>query len=132
MSRTRSFTALVVAFVLTVASMTGCTDARVVSANITKDAEQFRIKRRIVFYNGITDNYILTIEGTCNIEVQSGEKQLEVICKTGETSYKKHFLGLSDNVTYFAEQIESSYEDRYHYKVVFKPSVVVPSVEHVR
>ena len=37
--------------------------------------------------------------------------------------YKKHFLGLSDNVTYFAEQIDSKNVDKYHYRLIFKPSI---------
>ena len=66
--------------------------------------------RRVVFLNGITDTYLLSIEGLCSVEDQS--KQLEVTCKVGEREYKKHFLGLSDNVTYFAEQARRSGSER--------------------
>ena len=66
---------------------------------MTKAADNFEVNRRIVFYNGITDKYILVIEGRCSITDSMG--QLEVLCKTGDSTYKKHFLGLSDNVTYF-------------------------------
>ena len=31
--------------------------------------------------------------------------ELEVTCKLGDVQYKKHFLGLSANVTYLAEQL---------------------------
>ena len=81
--------------------------------------------RRVIFYNSITDSYILTIQGLCQVE--HGEK-LAVTCKTGENEYKKHYLGLSDNVTYFAEQIESSKENPYQYKVVFKPTTIIPDL----
>jgi len=57
----------------------------------------------------------------------SGE--LSVTCKTGQDTYKKHFLGLSDNVTYFSEQIESKDVSVDHYKVVFKPSAIIPDLE---
>ena len=50
-------------------------------------------------------------------------------CKTGEGTYKKHFLGLSDNVSYFVEQLEPIESDPYHYKVVFKPETIAPDVE---
>ena len=77
----------------------GCfSDSQVASHNLSKAADMFEIERRIVFYNGITDAYILTIEGRCSLEDQT--KQLEVVCKIGPGAYKKHFLGLSDNVTY--------------------------------
>lgn len=87
----------------------------------------FEIGRRIVFYNGITDSYMLTVEGRCSISHGGG--QLEVTCKTGPAELKKHFLGLSDNVTYFAEQLEGANVSTYHYRVVFKPQVIVPDVD---
>lgn len=104
-------------------------EADVASANISKDADQFKINRRIVFYNGISGEYILTVEGLCSLGNFDSAGQLSVTCKTGADSYKKHFLGLSDNVTYFAEQIESSKVSVYHYKVIFRPSTIVPDVE---
>ena len=106
----------------------GCsTDAMVASHNLSKAADMFEIDRRIVFYNSITDSYLLTIEGRCSIEDQ--RNKLEVTCKTGGASYKKHFLGLSDNVTYFAEQLDSASVSTYRYKVIFKPESIVPDVD---
>ena len=77
-----------------------------------------------MFLNGITDTYLLSIEGLCSVEDQSN--QLEVTCKVGQTEYKKHFLGLSDNVTYFAEQLDGAQVSAYHYRVVFKPQADHP------
>ena len=116
------------AAVLAVALISGCsTDSQVASHNLSRAADMFEIDRRIVFYNGITDSYLLTIEGRCSIEDQ--RSQLEVTCKTGGASYKKHFLGLSDNVTYFAEQLDSVNVSVYRYKVIFKPEVIIPDVD---
>ena len=103
-----------------------CTDASVASNNLSKQADMFELERRIVFYNGITGEYILTIEGKCSI---SGSGALAVTCKTGHSQFKKHYLGLSDNVTYFSEQLDSSIVDVYHYKVIFKPSAIIPDVD---
>lgn len=116
---------------LVVISFTGCneSDARVASYNLSKQADMFEIDRRIVFYNGINGQYILSIEGKCSINVDTSEKQLEVTCKTSESSYKKHFLGLSENVTYFAEQLESKNVSAYHYEVIFKPQTILPDVD---
>jgi len=106
-----------------------CTDAEIASQNLSKAADMFEIQRRIVFYNGITDSYMLTIEGNCSIKKDAQDVQLEVTCKTGPKDYKKHFLGISDNVTYFVEQVESANADIYQYRVIFKPSAIMPSVE---
>ena len=86
--------------------LTACTDADIASSNISKAADNFEIPRRIVFYNGITDKYMLTVEGRCSLgNADNRDQQLTVTCKVGEDQYKKHFLGLSDNVTYFAEHL---------------------------
>lgn len=104
-------------------------DSEIVSYNLSKDADMFNVYRRVVFYNGITGDYILVIEGLCSISVDVLQGQLELTVKTGNNSYKKHFLGLSDNVTYFAEQIESNNTDRYHYQVIFKPASIMPTIK---
>lgn len=109
-------------------AVTGCSsDADVVSKNLSKESDQFKIDRRVVFFNGITDKYLLSIEGKCSIKDENN--QLEVTCKTGDDEYKKHFLGLSDNVSYFVEQLESAEVSRYHYKVIFKPETILPDVD---
>jgi len=97
------------------------------SHNLSKAADLFQIARRVVFFNGITDKYLLSIEGLCSIEDQ--RNQLEVTCKTGPGIYKKHFLGLSDNVSYFVEQISDAGVSTARYKVIFRPTEIVPDVD---
>ena len=110
---------------------TACNDpkADVVSKNISTAADNFEVNRRIVFYNGITDSYMLTIEGLCSLGNHDDPGELTVTCKIGPNAYKKHFLGLSDNVTYFVEQIESTDADPYHYRVIFRPSTIIPNID---
>lgn len=109
--------------------LSACNDADTVDHNITQDSENFKTPRRIVFINGITDKYFLTVEGYCNIKADTADKQLEVICKTGKDTYKKDFLGLSNNVTYMVEQLDPSKVSANHYKIVFKPEEIVPEFE---
>ncbi|MCG9657645.1 hypothetical protein [Vibrio mediterranei] len=124
---TRSSILLSVTFLLTLL-LTGCErDAQVASRNLSRAAEMFEIQRRVVFYNGINGEYLLTIEGRCSIDDQG--HQLEVTCKTGPNAFKKHFLGLSDNVTYFAEQLSPVDVNVYRYRVVFKPETLLPDGE---
>ncbi len=107
----------------------GCSDASVASKNLSTAADNFEIDRRIVFYNGITNMYMLVIEGKCSIQPDTLSKKLDVTCKVGHDSYKKHFLGLSDNVTYFVEQLEAKKVSAYHYRVIFKPQSVLPDID---
>lgn len=109
--------------------LTACSDADIASQNLSKAADMFEIQRRVVFYNGITGEYLLVIEGLCSLGNYDVAGELSVTCKTGDDEYKKHFLGLSDNVTYFAEQIESKNVDVYHYRVIFKPETIVPDID---
>jgi hypothetical protein len=110
--------------------LTGCgRDADIASRNLSVAADQFQIDRRVVFYNGITGEYMLTVEGRCSLGNNDSAGQLTITCKTGEDMYKKHFLGLSDNVTYFVEQLESKGVSAYHYKVIFKPQSIIPDVD---
>ena len=102
-------------------------DADVASENVSKAADNFEVNRRIVFFNGITDKYLLEIKGACSIEAEP--KQLEVICKTGKNEYTKEFLGLSDNVSYFVEQGEPVKASAYHYRKTFKPQSILPDID---
>ena len=110
--------------------LAGCvSDADVASHNLSREADNFKVNRRVVFYNGITGDYILAIEGLCSLGNNDTAKRMSVTCKAGPDTYKKHFLGLSDNVTFFAEQIAPLPVSTYRYKVIFKPSTIVPDVE---
>ncbi len=112
------------------AFLTGCQDdAQVASHNLSKAADNFEINRRVVFYDGITNDYMLTVEGRCSIVADGRDKQLEVTCKTGEKKFKKHFLGLSDNISYIAEQLDDAEVNTYHHRVTFKPQSIVPDID---
>lgn len=116
---------------VTVFVLASCTehDSDVVSENLSTSADQFEILRRVVFYNGITGEYMLEITGLCALGNHDGPNELTVICKVGPDEYKKHFLGLSDNVTYFVEQLYGENVSASRYRVVFKPSTIIPDID---
>jgi len=113
--------------VLFLLSMSGCDDAYVASQNISKEADNFRIYRRVVFYNGITDEYILKIEGYCSVEFYVDK--FVVTVKTEDGRFLKHYLGRADNVFPFVEQLEAKYVSDKRYKVTFKPTAIIPDIE---
>jgi hypothetical protein len=109
MNRMVKIGAAVAGAVMAVGLLGACSDdATVASDNLSKAADNFEVQRRIVFFNGITDTYLLEI-------VNDG--------------YKKHFLGLSDNVSYFVEQVESKRVSDTYYRVTFKPQTIVPDID---
>ena len=108
--------------------LSGChQESRVAAYNVSQAAHKFEVNRRVVFYNGITGDYILTIEGLLSVTPE--DKKLSVIVKTGPRQYKKHYLGVSDNVTWFCEQIEPVAADPFHYRVIFRPATIIPDVQ---
>ena len=122
------------ALVLTLGVVVGCErPADVASKNLSLAADNFQIARRIVFYNGITDSYMLTIEGLCSLGNYDEPGELTVTCKVtderGRTGYIKDFLGLSDNVTYFVEQLDPEPVSTYRYKVIFRPTTIIPDID---
>lgn len=127
------FIFLLLGAVIISAILTGCqNDADVASENLSYAADNFKIMRRIIFINTWSNTYLLEIDGLCSIksaEGTTGTSGVAVTCKTGPMQYKKHYLGLSGNVTYFSEQIASVGVSTYRYKVKFKPSVIIPDVD---
>lgn len=131
--RLTSFLALPVVLAAMALTTTGClddSDADVASKNLSKAAEQFEVPRRIVAFNGITDKYLLVIEGYCSVETGSSglSGALEVTCKV-PGGYKKSYVGLSDNVSYFVQQGTPSKVSTTRYRVIFKPETIVPNFD---
>lgn len=116
---------------LAAVALAACTSspADTASHNLSKDADQFRIPRKITFINGITDKYLLVVEGYCSLGNDDPPGKLNVTCKTGPDQYIKDTLGQSDNVAWISEQLRPQKEDPYHYKVFFRPSTIVPNFE---
>ena len=126
--RTVAVVAAVLALGGTLGGTVACSnDADVVNKNLDKDADNFEVYRRVVFYNAILDKYIMTIEGFCSVNPGDGNR-MSVTCKVGN-EYKRNALGRSDNVLWWYEQLGTSGVSPDHYKVIFKPSVIVPDVE---
>ena len=121
---------LFVAIMIGIATMgAGCDTADVASQNISKGADNFEILRKVIFYNVITGEYMHVIEGYCSIEADTVDEQLEVTCKTGGDTYIKDYLGISDNTSYMVLQIEGANVDVYHYRVILRPQVLLPTIE---
>ncbi len=119
----------VLAAICAAAVLSGCNNAAdVASANLSTAADNFQIQRRIVFYNTEDSSYMMTIEGLCSLGNADKQGELSVTCQTGPSQYKKHFLGLSRNVTYFVEQMDGANVSAYHYKVIFRPASIVPDL----
>lgn len=108
--------------------LTGCRSSETVSYNLSKEADEFKVRRRITFINLRTGDYLFTMSGLCALQGGQGDlnNELEVICKIGDGQYQKHFLFLASETTYVVEQLETNDVSRYDYEFIFKPEAIVP------
>lgn len=124
---------IAVAAILSVAAFAGCeSDADKTSENLSKAAEQFEVQRKIVGINGITDKVLFEVEGRCSLELGDTLKDtLDVICKHGPDDYRKHYVGISDNVTFISTQVKGLDVSQYRTRIILKPENLVPNFDLV-
>ena len=122
-----SVIAAILIFVCIIVTLSGCdTQANRVNYNITEEAENFNVYRRVTVINCIKGDTLFEIEGRMNIEADTSDKQLEIIVEVDDNKFKKHFIGLSDNVTYTVEDISGSEVSKYHYEINYNPNMWIP------
>lgn len=118
---------LIAAILLTALCLTGCeTEAQRVSYNISQEADNFNTIRQITVINCIQGDVLFQMTGKMSITADVSDNQLEVIVEDDNGKYKKHFIGLSDNVTYVVEDITDGDVSKYHYTLNFNPKMWVP------
>ena len=112
---------------IAVMSFTGCTEAERVSYNLSKEADNFNVVRQLTVINCIKGDVLFQMTGKLSITADMGDDQLEVIVEEDGT-YVKHFVGLSDNVTYVIEDLNlgANEVDKYQYTLNFNPNMWIP------
>lgn len=111
-------------------SFTGCNaiepQADKVSHNVSQEADNFNVVRRLTVLNARSDKPMFELIGAFSIEVDKDDNQLEVICETGKGEYKKHFIGLNEWTMYVVEDIGGAKVSKYQYEVNFLPEAIKP------
>lgn len=121
--RVRNALAAAMVAVAVVAGFTGCTESSKVSYNVSKEADNFNVVRRITVFNIRTDKVLLQMTGTFALQ-NSSENELEVICELPGERYQKHYIYLNDWTTYIVEDLDESQVDKYSYELNFLPEAV--------
>lgn len=117
---------LLVMLCVTILVLSGCSDreADKVSYNISKEADNFNVTRRVTIFNTRTDKCLLEIIGNLSVQKSSGD--IDIIVEVGEGQYKKHFVNLNSWTTYVVEDVSGAFVDKYHYEINFQPEAIVP------
>lgn len=127
MKKKRIIITLLTALVLTVPLCSCVIDqSDIVSENLRKEADNFNCIRQITVINCLQGDVLFQMTGRISIEADTADNQLEIIVEVEKGKYKKHFIGLSDNVTYVVEDITSSEVDNYKYTLNYNPKMWIP------
>lgn len=119
---------------LSVVIFSGCDQRQAddVSYNLSLRADNFNDVRQITVINCLQGDVLFQMTGKISITADTADNQLEIIVECADGEYKKHFIGLSDNVTYVVEDITSGYVDKYNYTLNFNPKMWLPNSSKVQ
>lgn len=110
---------------------TGCRKATFAGYNVSKDADNFKVLRRITVVNTRSDSVLYELTGYFSLQ-NTTTNEIAVICQVGTDKYKKDFIYLNDWTTYVVEDLDGAEVSPYHYELTIIPKsvpVVVPDIE---
>ena len=111
----------------TAMTMVACNEADRVSYNLSQEADNFNDIRQITVINCLQGDVLFQMTGKMSITADTTDNQLEIVVEDENGEYKKHFIGLSDNVTYVVEDITAGEVDKYKYTLNFNPKMWLPT-----
>ena len=114
--------------ILLAAVLTGCSEAARVEYNLTEEADNFNVVRQLTVINCLQGDILFQMTGKMSITADTSDNQLEIIVENDDGTYAKHFVGLSDNVTYTIEDLNlgKNEVEKYKYTLNFNPKMWIP------
>lgn len=108
--------------------LTACSQASRVSYNLSQEADNFNVVREITVINCLEGDVLFQMSGRMSITADTEDNQLEIIVENDDDTYVKHFIGLSDNVTYVVEDLNlgENEVENYKYTLNFNPELWIP------
>lgn len=105
--------------------LTGCTEAKKVSSNVSVEADNFNVLRRFAVINSRTDKVEFEVIGAFSLDA-SNKNKISIICEMEDGTYKKHIIGLNENTMYVIEDLGGAKVNKYKYEVNYIPESIVP------
>ena len=116
---------MLIAVVMATITLTGCTEVNQVSYNISHEANNFNVTRRLAVINARTDKPVFELIGNFSLQ-NNTTNELEIVCEVSEGVYKKHFVYLNEYTIYVVEDVSGASVDKYRYEVNFLPEQIIP------
>lgn len=120
----KKFIALFLALVMCL-SLCACRQSERVAYNISQQADNFNVTRRLAVINARSDEPVFELIGNFSLRNNS-TNELEIVVETERGVYKKHFVYLNEWTIYVVEDVSGAYVDPYHYEVNFLPEMFIP------
>ena len=123
----KKYFVMVAIVVMLMVSMTGCVDqATIVSNNVSKEADNFNVTRRLTVINTRTDKCLLQMTGKISIEDVTDGIAVLVEVDRDKGIYQKHWVYLNENTMYTVEDLNGVGVSKYAYELEFMPQELVP------
>ena len=124
MRKMKKVISIVLLIIIIGTMLVGCTEASRVSNNVSQEADNFNIIRRLVVINARTDKPMFELVGAFSFELT--ENRIVAVVETGKNEYKKHSVGLTEWTLWSVEDISGAIVSKYHYEVNFLPEMIMP------
>lgn len=118
----KKFFVIVVAIAMLFA-LSGCRESERVSYNISQQADNFNVTRKLTVVNVRNDTVLYELIGNFAM-TNEGNDELSVISEVAEGQYKKDFIYLNEWTTYIVQDVSGAYVDQYHYEVNILPQMI--------
>ena len=124
----KKLTVVLVIAMMAAGIITGCSEKDRVESNLTKEADNFNVVRQLTVINCLKGDTLFQMTGKMSITADTSDNQLEIIVENEDGTYVKHFVGLSNNVTYVIEDLNLGKNDveKYKYTLNFNPNMWIP------
>lgn len=115
----------IVLMLVMVMTLCGCTQAERVNHNISVQADNFNVTRRLAVINARSDEPVFELIGNFSLS-NTATNELAITCEVSRGVYKKHYVYLNEWTIYVVEDVSGAYVDPYHYEVNFLPEMIIP------
>ena len=111
---------IIAALLIAIVLLTGCSSVDRVNHNLSKEADEFNVYRKLTVMNARTDTIMLEASGYMAL-TNNGDNELVMTIRTGENTYYKDYIYLNDWTCYVMEQTEPTSTNRWFYEIIIFP-----------
>ena len=107
--------------------LSGCesTQSSQVSYNVSQEADNFNVIRRVAIINTRTDKIEFEVIGRISVDTSDSDK-LVIIVEAEKGIYKKHLINMTEWNMYVVEDLEGAKVNEYKYEVNYMPETIIP------